>query len=222
MAVYKHVTMIIPVCSTPVHPTKSLGLFILFSRGSIFQVSKNQTSYLNQNSSDQKSKLNLAQAGIVLTNAKSGNRYKRSAWKTASFGFGLNRLANFSNTYSYTGKNNLNSITNKWANDFNMLGGLNSTTLSNVNFSAYAAYQTYLIDKNFAGDTTKAKSYVPAADGLQQTKQVFETGGMNEIVISAGGNYMEKLMLGATLGITSINYNRTFNFEEKDLSQYSA
>lgn len=183
-----------------------------------FTVSKNQTTYLNQNLSDQKSRLNLAQVGIVLTNAKSGNKYKRSAWKSASFGFGINRLANFTNNYSYTGKNYTNSIVNKWANDFNMLGGLNANTLSTVNYSAYAAYQTYLIDKNFAGDTTKAKSYVPAADGLQQTKQVFETGGMNEIVITGGGNYMEKLMIGATLGITSVNYNRTFNFEEKDLS----
>ena len=41
---------------------------------------------------------------------------------------------------------------------------------------------------------------------------------MNELVFTAGGNYLDKLMLGATLGITSINYNRSFNFEEKDLS----
>ena len=183
-----------------------------------FSTSKNESTYLNENTSDQKSKLNFAQVGLIITNAKKGNTAKRSAWKTGSFGLGLNRIANFSNNYSYTGKNNLNSIVNKWANDINALGGFNSNSLANVNYSAYAAYQTYLIDKNFAGDSTKAKSYVPAAAGLQQTKQVFETGGMNELVFSAGGNYLDKLMLGATLGITSINYNRTFNFEEKDIS----
>ena len=183
-----------------------------------FSNAKNESTYLNENMSDRKSKLHFAQVGLVITNAKKGNAAKRSAWKTGSFAFGMNKIANFSNNYSYTGKNNVNSIVNKWANDFNALGGLNSNSLANVNYSAYAAYQTYLIDKNFAGDSTKAKSYVPTAAGLQQTKQVFETGGMNELVFTAGGNYLDKLMLGATLGITSINYNRSFNFEEKDLS----
>lgn len=181
-----------------------------------FSNAKNESTYLNENMSDRKSKLHFAQVGLVITNAKKGNAAKRSAWKTGSFAFGMNKIANFSNNYSYTGKNNLNSIVNKWANDINALGGFSS--LANANYSAYAAYQTYLIDKNFAGDTTKVKSYVPTAAGLQQTKQVFETGGMNELVFSAGGNYLDKLMLGATLGITSINYNRSFNFEEKDLS----
>ena len=183
-----------------------------------FSTSKNESTYLNESLSDHKFKLHFAQVGLVITNAKKGNAAKRSAWKTGSFAFGMNKIANFSNNYSYTGKNNLHSIVNKWVNDFNALGGLNSNTLANVNYSAYAAYQTYLIDKNFAGDTTKAKSYVPVAGGLQQTKQVFETGGINEVVCSAGGNYLDKLMLGATLGITSVNYNRIFNFEENDLS----
>lgn len=181
-----------------------------------FSNAKNESTYLNENMSDRKSKLHFAQVGLVITNAKKGNAAKRSAWKTGSFAFGMNKIANFSNNYSYTGKNNLNSIVNKWANDINALGGFSS--LANANYSAYAAYQTYLIDKNFAGDTTKVKSYVPTAAGLQQTKQVFETGGMNEVVFTAGGNYLDKLMLGATLGITSINYNRSFNFEERDLS----
>ena len=181
-----------------------------------FSNAKNESTYLNENMSDRKSKLHFAQVGLVITNAKKGNAAKRSAWKTGSFAFGMNKIANFSNNYSYTGKNNLNSIVNKWANDINALGGFSS--LANANYSAYAAYQTYLIDKNFAGDTTKVKSYVPTAAGLQQTKQVFETGGMNEVVCTAGGNYLDKLMLGATLGITSINYNRSFNFEERDLS----
>lgn len=183
-----------------------------------FSISKNNSTYLSEADNEQKTKFNLAQAGLVLTKAKTGKEYKRSLWKSSSFAFGFNRLANFSNNYSYTGKNNLNSITNKWVNDFNMLGGLNSGTLATVNFSALGAYQTFLIDKNYGGDTSKAKSYVPAADGLQQTKQVFEKGGMNEVVISGGGNFMEKLMLGATLGINTVNYKRTFNFEEKDLS----
>jgi hypothetical protein len=63
-----------------------------------------------------------------------------------------------------------------------------------------------------------AKSYVPYGDGLQQTKRVNERGGMQEYVISAGGNYMEKLMIGGTIGIMRTKHNRTFQFQEDDLS----
>ena len=185
-----------------------------------FSINNNSSDYLGSSLSSNSSKLNLSHIGMVLTNAKKGNSYRRSNWKTASFAFGLNRLLTFKNEYSYTGKNYSNSLIERYAEDFNALGGLNANTLSAVNFAAYSAYQTYLIDKDFSigGDSTKAKSYVPYQDGIQQTKKVFQSGGMNEFVISAGGNYKEKILLGATLGIDRINYKRALQFNEEDIS----
>jgi hypothetical protein len=195
----------------------------LYRRGEIsfspsFTINNTKGNYLGQQQKNNDSKFNLAHIGVVFTNAKKGNAYKRSGWKAASFAFGLNRQATFQNQYSYTGRNFSSSIVENFAEQFNRLGGLNNNTLNSVSYPAYAAWATYLIDQDFAGDTNNAKSYVPYTDGIQQTKRVIETGGMHEYVISAGGNYMEKLMLGATMGITRSNYSRNTQFDEVDLS----
>lgn len=58
--------------------------------------------------------------------------------------------------------------------------------MGSVSYPAYAAYQTWLIDRGFGADSNQAVAYVPYADGIKQTKRVYETGGMQEYVISAG------------------------------------
>lgn len=195
----------------------------LYRRGELsfspsFTVSDNKGTYQGEISSNNVSKLNLSQVGIVLTQAKKGNAYTRSGWKAASFAFGVNRVATFRNEYSYQGNNHKSSFIERYAEEFNRSGGFNASTLGGVSYPAYGAWYTYLIDRNYAGDSTQAMSYVPYSDGLKQRKEVTERGGMHEYVISGGGNYMEKLMLGATLGITRSNYQRTLQFSEEDLS----
>lgn len=181
-----------------------------------FQINNNSSTYLNNTTTSSTGKLNIAQFGVVFTNAKKGNQYKRSAWKTSSFAFGMNRIANFKNSYSYSGNNFQSSLIEKYADEFNQLGGIKA--INSVSLPAYAAYQTWLIDRGYGADSNKAVSYVPFNDGIKQTKTVTENGSMQEYVISFGGNYQEKLMLGATIGIPRITYNRTINYKEEDIS----
>ncbi len=183
-------------------------------------VGNNKASYLGVQSTDNMAKFNLNHFGFVITSSKKGNAYKSSRWKTFSFGLGMNRIASFKNEMTYTGTNTKSSIVERWSEDFNKLGGLNSLSIGSVNYSAFAAYQTWLIDKDYTvgGDSTKARSYVPYSDGIKQTKRISESGGQNEYLLNLGGNYMEKLMLGATVGIQSVNYNRNLYFDEEDIS----
>lgn len=183
-------------------------------------VGNNKASYLGVQTTDNMAKFNLNHIGFVITSSKKGNSYKTSRWKTFSFGFGMNRIASFKNEMTYTGTNTKSSIVERWSEDFNKLGGLNNFSIGSVNYAAFAAYQTWLIDKDYTagGDSSKARSYVPYADGIRQTKRISESGGQNEYVLNLGGNYMEKLMLGATVGIQSVNYKRDFYFNEEDVS----
>ncbi len=168
-----------------------LGVYRMseFSITPSFQVGSNQTTYLGNTSSKSASKFNLGSFGLVLTRAKKGNAYKRSGWKAASFGFGMNRMATYKNEYTYSGNNFNNSLIDRYADEFNALGGLNNTTLSQVSYPAYAAYQTYLLDLGTGADSNKAFSYVPYTDGLLQRKSVVEKGHIQEYTISVGGNY---------------------------------
>lgn len=183
-----------------------------------YSVTNNHSTYLNNSNSASDSKFNFANFGLVVTKQYTSGKRKPHPWRTFSFGVGMNRLATFKNETVYSGKNNRNSLIESFADDFNSMGGINSNSLNNVNFSAYGAYQTYLIDRGTGADSNKAVSYVPYTDGLNQSKRVIESGGMSEYAISVGGNYMDKLMLGATLGLVSVNYDRTTHFDEEDAS----
>jgi hypothetical protein len=181
-----------------------------------FVKSNNESTYLGETRQDNDSKLTLSHLGIVGTRAY-GNSKK--SWRTASFAFGFNRVASFSNEYGYSAKNTKSSIAEKWAEDFNILGGI--TAKNRVNNSAFGAYKTFIVDLDNSGigaDSNRLKSYVPFSDGIRQTKFVTESGGMNEFVLSVGGNYAEQLMLGATVGIPTVNYKRFKAFSEEDVS----
>src|SRR5690606_21080328 len=87
-------------------------------------------------------------------------------------------------------------------------------SLTDINTPAGLGFNTYLID-TFNG---QLYTNVPYKTGISQSRMVKERGGINEIVISLGGNYQEKLMLGATLGLPSARYTRESDFIERDIS----
>jgi hypothetical protein len=181
-----------------------------------FGVNSNKATYLGSTTETGTNALNISNFGLVLTTSKKGAAYKKSAWKAGSFAFGMNRNETFKNDYVYSGINTKSSLIEKYAEEFNARGGIGA--VNSVSYPAYAAYQTWLIDRGMGVDSNQAVAYVPYADGIRQTKRVYETGGMQEYVISGGGNYQDKLMLGATVGIPRVTYNRTLQFDEEDIS----
>lgn len=161
-------------------------------------------NYLNQNATETASRFNFNNIGMVFTRAPRGRRYDRSEWKAVSFGMGINRLADFNRTYAYGGLNTQTSYSQVF---------LNQVLQDPSNYQNNIGYQSYLINQDNLG--FYALPY-EATSQLTQKRYVKERGGMNELLFSLGGNYMEKLMLGATIGIPMINYNRDNYFEETD------
>ena len=51
---------------------------------------------------------------------------------------------------------------------------------------------------------------------IQKEQSVRRKGGINELVISFAGNYNEKLMLGATIGVPFVNFEENKSYEESD------
>lgn len=183
-----------------------------------YNKNKTQSSYYNTNSNDTKSKLNFSEIGIVISSNNNQQRGLNSKWKSVNFAISGNRVADYNTNFTYSGQNFKSSLIERFADDFNRVGGYNDAALANVNYSAYAAWKTYLIDRDFNGDTTQAKAYVPYTDGIQQTKTVTQSGGIMNYNATVAANYNEKLLLGATLGFDNLVYNSTFNWREKDLS----
>ncbi len=169
--------------------------------------------YLNSVQDDSRTTFNFGNLGIVFTRTERGKRYDRAKWKAVSFGIGFNRMADFNRNYTYGGymKTNgteNNSFSELFVNDATLYPGdvVTNGTL------AFLGYQTYLVNQDSLGFYSLASSEI----GLNQTRSVSERGGISELVFSLGGNYEEKLMIGATLGLPTLRYIRNSYFEEVD------
>lgn len=169
-------------------------------------------SYMGNNSSDNNTRFSFNNIGVVFTSAAKGRRYQRSDWKSVSFGFGINRIADFNRNYVYSGTNSgagSSSASELFALDANQF----PEDIGNPATLAGLGYQSFLVD-SFGGNAFQ--TVVPWQTGIIQRRIVQERGGISDMSISLGGNYREKLMLGATIGLPIINYNHDVTYEETD------
>jgi len=172
------------------------------------KINGTSSEYTGATMSDNSTRFNFNNFGIVLTNAPKGKRYDHRNWKTVSFALGMNRVADFNYNYTYTGKTNSSSASQVFESDANLNPG-NATTINNSYGSM--GYQSYLLNQNAAGQFA---TIVPFTGGVNQLKSNQITGGINEYTMSLGGNYKEKLMLGITIGIPVVNYQSNYYFQE--------
>lgn len=176
------------------------------------KLNSSNSTYTGATTSDNSTRFNINNFGVVFTSAASGTRYKKSKWKAASFAIGVNRIADFSNNYIYSGYNNTSSASEvfladaiAYPDDFD-----NNATFAGL------GYNSFLLD--YINDTIGYVKIPNFNTGLNQMRTVQERGGITDLNISFGGNYEEKLMLGATIGIPSLRYLRDVTLREDDAS----
>jgi long-subunit fatty acid transport protein len=166
---------------------------------------KTISSYAGNSSDDIKYNFNLSNAGVVFTIIP---KKQDSEWKGVQFGFGVNRLANFNNAVVIEGSNSENSIID------NYLVNAQGVEPSDLNpFSTEMAFNTYLIDT--FGSLTHYVSAVPHG-GTIQSKMIETSGSINELVLSLGGNYNDRLYIGATFGFPYLRYYENSTYREID------
>lgn len=159
---------------------------------------------------DDKYRLNIHNAGVVFA---FGNRSgKNSNWKRFQFGFGMNQLADFSGNTSIEGDNSYGSILMEYQKK------AAGTAPKNLDlYDTKLAWDTYLFPDTFSG-TNGMIQYTSAIPngGVRQMKYIERKGGMNEMVLSLGGNYNDKIYLGGTIGFPTLNYREDASYREVD------
>lgn len=170
-------------------------------------------SYQGNKDEDNGSHFAFTNLGLVTTHVNRGRRARTSGWTSVSFGVGLTRLADFTRNYSYSGRNTNNSGSFVFEADANK-NGLHDQNISYGDLG----YQSYLINYDTAqGAYLSVVNPGPNAPVWQQNT-VSERGGISELGLTLGGSYQERLMLGATLGIPIVRYQRNRTYTEQDLS----
>jgi len=181
-----------------------------FSFTPSLRINSTSSDYEGTTTGDNNSHANINSFGLVFTSAAKGKRYEHRNWKAVSFAIGMNRVADFNQSYTYQGENKSSSGSLAFESDANLNSAAAGSSYAS-NSLGYLGYNSYLLNQNAAGGYY---SIVPYSGGVSQLKSVQTNGGIDEYTISLGGNYREKLMLGATIGIPIINYYSNSTYQE--------
>jgi long-subunit fatty acid transport protein len=204
------------------HNPGGIGMY----RNSIVQITagvnyaKTKSLYLNESNADVKINAVLPNIGIVFATAKPG---KKGLFRSTAFGIAFNRLGeyNYSEKISAFNTTPGSSLSWNWANEMSSNYNsefVNETTLQDVSFNTFAGFYGYLA--NF--DSAVLDYTSPVVDSFLQTRYTDVKGGKNEMVISAGANYLDKLYFGASLGLPILSYERETRFIEDDTANTAA
>jgi long-subunit fatty acid transport protein len=178
-----------------------------FTISPLFNYTNATTDFLNNNNSDGRFNFGFSDFGLIFThNLKNGH-----GWKNWNMGFGYNRINSFSGRTYYEGKNNENTLLDSYVEELN---GTDPDNIFDVPSLAAEAYNVYLLD-SFNGN--QYYNALPNAGELQR-KNTRTRGSMGEWDLSFGGNYNDRLYIGATIGFTTLRYIEDSRYEEIDVT----
>jgi hypothetical protein len=175
------------------------------------------TGYLSNNTkSPPYNNFILGTSGLVLG-------WTTEPGKSSAFSVAVNRSADFNGHINYQGKNNYSSASEAYKDEFDASGlsindALSSSSLS---YGTRMALYTYLVDTSQGGfgPTIFQPGKVLAAGGeLGQNTDIRTSGGITEIALGIAGNSHDKWYYGISIGVPIVNYNRTTQYTETDLS----
>ncbi len=147
----------------------------------------------------------LQQAAFVLA-----SRPRASSWKTFNFSLGVVRRGNYRQRFYYEGVSK-GSYTDRFVE---LADGLTPDQLDG--FEAGLAYEIGAI---FNPDPNDQRTYIndiPIGTQVFKRQQVATGGGISELVIGLAGNYNEKVLIGAVVGVPFVYYTEYKTYEEED------
>jgi hypothetical protein len=146
--------------------------------------------------------------GLVFNTTPSSKR-----WKTFNVGLGVNRQNNYRQAVYYEGLAQGSILNGFFDNAKSIINGGGSEKdfypfEEGLAWDANAIYfQNGALSYDFEGNRDAL---------VTRSQKVTTFGKMDEMVISFGGNYDEKLMVGATVGVPFVNYRIEGEYVERD------
>ncbi|MDX1666034.1 MAG: hypothetical protein R3350_02345 [Saprospiraceae bacterium] len=147
--------------------------------------------------------LALDNLGIVFASVKP----ETSRWRTFNIAIGLNQLANFKREFIFSG-NSTGSIVDRFQELANLQGFSSQEAALAINADAVYDLEE---DGIYESDVELA----PNAR-INKEQLVTETGTLSELVLSFAGNYEERLLFGATIGLPIVNFEQEKIYQEED------
>ena len=187
-----------------------------------------ETAYLGDQTSSFRTTANMAHLGVALNYSRPSTTQNK--FRGGTFAITFNRINDFNTEIQYEGINNSNSIVdsfiqNAGALDPNDLGGFEGIAYDHflIDLADYDSEIDYFVDDDGLitpndGDGTFEGygSLVGSFGGSlpRQSENIIQRGGQNQINISWGGNYLDKVYFGGGVGIATLRYRRERTYTE--------
>ncbi|MDR2083499.1 MAG: outer membrane protein transport protein [Bacteroidales bacterium] len=183
--------------------------------------STSASDYLGNKRTDEAINFNIGNFGLVFAIPSSGAA-AQNGFEYFQFGVGVNRTNNFKRDVLMKGFNETSSITTQWAmeataNNPNIQFDSNGNPI--LNLDPLTTQLAFKNDVLFLGEDSNGNLIIMSdmeGGQVEQTIRMITSGSMNEFVISGGFNYLDKLYVGATLGVPYFSYREDFRITEED------
>lgn len=130
-------------------------------------------------------------------------------WSTFNFGISYSRLADFNETITYTGRSP-GSIVQAINSDIDrgrVTEFREQLALNIPNIFLETDNGEFITDFDLAENVDSP---------IRREGRVERSGSLNEIALGFGGNYLEKVLWGVTIGIPTIDFTETRTYDEID------
>lgn len=182
-----------------------------------FSMLRSESMYLDNKTSDSRYKAGINQFGFIVPFK---SKYREDSGNNIVFGFGYNKLRDFSSNFAMQGINNSNSLVDEFVYTANLYDDWDP-------FTDGLAWETYLIDSVTMDPYSNPyilyySDFDPpfASDGpfygQEQRRTVSKTGGIGEYLFSLGANLGHKLYVGGSIGIQRVDYQESWVHTESD------
>ena len=129
-------------------------------------------------------------------------------WDRINFGIGYNKLDDYNKSISLVSTESDNSLSNY------ILSEAQGYAFNDLTTRGQLAYNTYLIDT--IGNEYSYNSPLESINSRTQSYKSATSGSKNEFYLSFGTAYQNKLFIGATIGLPSIEYREKTTITEED------
>ncbi|WP_343633197.1 hypothetical protein [Fluviicola sp.] len=142
-------------------------------------------------------------AGTVVSDVSSSN----SGLIYTQISFGMNRVANFDNSFNYSGQQ-FESLLDVFASGASGIAPEDLYTYQP--YTSSLAYQTYAIDPD------ANNNYYPRLNSADviHNRTVLNRGGINEFYFGLSANYLDKIYFGASVSYNTLNFSESIIHKE--------
>lgn len=197
----------------------------MFTRSDIafttnFSSTKISSAYLSNSLETQKNKLGFDQIGVVFhaTPPREKGSDLEHGWVGINFGIGYNKTSDLNGISDYSGINPKSSYADYLADEATGFNAGDPAATGNKSALFYKdgaaslarmAYDAYLIEYD-------PKGYFPTTEiNSVQRNTAYRTGSQSEVNFAFGANYSNTVYVGASLALSSLNYNADRTFTER-------